>query len=149
MQIEIVNVNIEKVRTWQVANVVYKGFNGENKTFKLVSFSNPATFAVLKDAQAGETYEVTTSKNDKDYTVWTSATKVATSNVATAAAVGKTAWVPDADRQRLIVKQSSLSNAVALIARDGRPPVVQEILDVADQFVAYVYDVQPLEVEQV
>lgn len=113
-----------------------------------MSFANPATFAVLKDAKQGETFEITTGKNDKDYITWTSATKIAGS----ATAVGQgpatpraAAWVPDADRQRLIVKQSSLTAALKFAELRGDEVTFDTIIESADEFVKYVYDVPELE----
>lgn len=150
MLITITDVKVEKVKTYQQALIAYTGFNGEAKSWKLFSFANPATFAILKDAQAGEQYEITTGKTDgkdgKEYTSWTSATKVGTSQAPVPGAV-KAAWVPDADRQRLIVKQSCLAQAIAYRKAADDPGDVADILATADEFVAYVYDVPTLEVE--
>jgi hypothetical protein len=150
MQINIISVAVSKVKTYNVADVTYSDYRGETKTWKLFSFSNPATFAILKDAKAGESYEITTGKNDKDYTIWTGATKTqgpaAAAPAATVASGGKREWVPDADRQRLIVKQSCLAQAIAF-ANLTKPDVIHtdDVLEVADIFVAYVYDVPALE----
>lgn len=143
MLITITDVKVEKVKTYQQAIIAFTGFNGEAKTWKLFSFANPATFAVLKDAQPGEQYEITLGKNDKDYTTWTSATKVAGGTTAPVAT--KAAWVPDADRQRLIVKQSCLAQAVASL---GPKQDLSDYTERADQFVQFVYDVPTLELEQ-
>lgn len=151
MQITIINVAVEKVKTYQQALVTYSDYRGETKNFKLMSFSNPATFAVLKDAKAGESYEITTGKNDKDYTVWTSATKtqgpaaVAAQSGAGNVGAPKREWVPDADRQRLIVKQSSLTAALKLFEIQKIEPDLDEVLARADDFVKYVYDVPELD----
>lgn len=155
MQIQITDVRVTTPpgKKYQQAEIAYRDYQGSAKTWKILSFSNPAVFATLSVAKANETYEITLGKNDKDYTVWTSATVVGASNQAVVQPVGftsvsanvKAAWVPDADKQRLIVKQSSLKAAV-----DSLGPVaeLEDILGRADAFVAYVYDVPAMETEQ-
>lgn len=151
MQITIINVVVQKVKTYQVAEITYTDYRGETKNWKLMSFSNPATFAVLKDAKQGEIYEISLGKNDKDYTVWTQAVKASAtaSGPANVATPAKAAWVPDADRQRLIVKQSSLTAALKYYeVQDSTPDTLEDVLHLADKLVAYVYDVPPVEVNQ-
>ena len=149
MQISIISVAVSNVKRYQVAEISYKNQRGETKSWKLISFANPAAFAALKDAKEGELYEVTTGKDDKDYTVWTGATKISGDAQAAGqgnAAPAKAAWVPDSDRQRLIVKQSSLGHAIELIKYLEVPVGSnQEVFDLADQIVAYVYDVPAVE----
>jgi hypothetical protein len=156
MQITITDVQVVQPpgKKYKQAEVAYQNYRGEAKTWKLMDFSNPAVFSILKTAKQGEQFEITTGKNDKDYTVWTSATKTngASNPAAPTAASGqaaKSAWVPDADRQRLIVKQSCLAQAVAF-SDVTKPDVLapQDVLDVAELFVAWVYDVPEVETNQ-
>ncbi len=152
MQIKVTDVRVSKVKTYQVAEIAYQDYRGEAKSWKLMSFSNPAVFAILKDAKQGDTFEITLGKNDKDYTVWTQAVKV---EGATTGAVGgspagsgaapKAAWVPDADRQRLIVKQSCLAQAIVYLQYQGPNGTEEDAMRIADQFVAWVYDVPAIE----
>jgi ABC-type phosphate transport system substrate-binding protein len=119
LQINVINVSIEDKGKYQMAEVVYKDDRLETKTKKLMSFTNPSTYATLKNAKNGEAYEITQIKNDKGFWDWTSATKAD----AAAAATGAKSFTPTkssyetteerARRQVLIVKQSSLSAAIA------------------------------------
>lgn len=149
MQIDIVNVENQKVKTYFTLSVSYKDFRGDLKSWKLFSFSNPASYGVLKDAKPGERYEITTGKDAKDYTVWTSATKLdgAAPTPAASSPSKASAWVPDADRQRLIVKQSCLKAAVDVLIASDAGLETDRITALSDEFVAYIYDVPALEVE--
>jgi hypothetical protein len=151
MLIKIINVSTETVpgkgkgRPYEQAEVVYKNERGEAKTWKLVSFSNPQVFETLKNSKSGEQYEITITK-DGEYSKWSSATlsdgtapaAVGTpANPAPAKTAGSTYETKEerALKQRLIVRQSSLAQAVALLPDSD----VISILEVADRFAAWVY----------
>ena len=55
--ITIVNVEVTTPagKRYQAAEVIYKQ-NGETKTKKIMSFVNPAVFAVVKDAKSGNVF---------------------------------------------------------------------------------------------
>lgn len=139
---------------YSVAEVNYEG---AKKPFKLVSFSNPAVFETLKNAKAGEVYEVDSVKGDDGFYKWTSAKKAEADEAAPADSKTK-AWTPAADpretkderaaRQRLIVRQSSLSNAIELLSVNRQPEdgplVVAGVLDLANQLTAWVYEAPDL-----
>jgi hypothetical protein len=152
MQIKVVNVGVENKGKYFAAEIVYKDERDETKTKKLMSFANPATYATLKDAKNGEAYEITQVKNDKGFWDWTSATKADGSN---AGAAGTTkSFTPTkssyetteerARRQVLIVKQSSLSQAVASFPAAS----VEQILERAQTFADWVLADDKLAVEQ-
>jgi hypothetical protein len=125
------------------------------KPFNLVSFKNPAVFEAFKTAKAGQAFEVESVKGDDGFYQWTSAKEV--TNDAPAASVpgnGKPAWTPGADpretkeeraaRQRLIVRQSSLSNAIEFLKNDDHRDDVSDLLELADRFTAWVYEAPDL-----
>lgn len=159
MLITIVNVDVTntpakgKGRPWSTAEVTYKNERGEVKAWKVISFANPQTFDVLKNAVNGEQYEITTGKNEKDFTVWTSAQKAdgsvaSNSSVVSAKPAGKVLGSTyetaeeRAARQRLIVRQSSLAQAIEFAKLV--PGVLDwqrdDILELAGQFTAWVFE---------
>ena len=164
MNITILSIDIKTVPTakgsYQTADVAYKNnsFQGKVEGKKVMSFgATKDSFTTLAQAQPGQTYEVTIVKNDKGYNDWVSMAQAqpgAASPVATpqASAVGKapaatprsTYETPEerAQRQVLIVRQSSLSSAVALLTAGAKtPPSAQAVVDVAKEFENYVFGI--------
>jgi hypothetical protein len=157
MQVQIQEVNVETVtkgrNTYQVANVVYTA-NGRNSTKKLFSFNDEVVFAAAAKAKPG-IYDVEVKK-DGDYWVWVSITPVSASTPAATPASGR---APTRDyethdermrRQVYIVKQSSIANAIALLAiKAENTPSVAEVIETAQQLVDYVFDTnEPGQVEK-
>lgn len=153
MLIVVKEVNTSFTKTakggYSTAVVEYSNENGEPKSWKLISFANPATFDVLKSAKSGETYEIVTGKNDKDFTEWRSATKsegttstIVAAKGSTSSAVRSTYETPEerATRQRLIVRQSSLGHAIEILTTAAKtPPSTLEVKNLAEELVAFVY----------
>jgi hypothetical protein len=155
MQITVQNVQTNtinkggKSRPYGEAKVEYLNERGETKTWTLRSFTNPSVFKTLSEAPAGTTYEITTTKNDKDFTEWSSATPVAASAVGTSSpskgtpvAARSTYETPEerAIKQRLIVRQSSLAQAIASFPAAS----VEQLLERADVFANWVYEAPSL-----
>lgn len=153
MQIEISDVSTSFTKTakggYSQATVQYVDERGATKAFKLMSFSNPAVFEKMKNAKAGEKFEITTRKNDKDFTEWAAADPVSASAApASGASSGAGGKVLGSQyetrdernaRQRLIVRQSSLANAIEFL--NGTEDVnVTQVLDTADRFTQWVYE---------
>ena len=158
MQITITSVTNSPApggKKYNILDVAFVNERGENKTWKQFSFTGPAVFAALKEAKPGDVYDITTAKNDKDFTIWASATKSTGAPKASPNAPAGTAYKPTyetaeerAIKQRLIVRQSSLGYAItALTTGSKSPPDTQAVIDLADKFVAYVYDAPELNVE--
>ena len=162
--ITIVNVEVTTPtgKRYQQAEVIYKE-NGETRTKKIMSFANPAVFNVVKDAKGGEQYTITQNKDDKGYWQWTSITSgaeaagvpantgQAPSGRNPAPSTGRDFETKDerAERQKLIVRQSSLSNAIATLspgAKAGLDP--NAVLELAEKYVAWVTDAPDLFFEQ-
>jgi hypothetical protein len=165
MNITILSVDIKTVPTakgsYQTADVAYKNnsFQGKVEGKKVMSFgATKDSFSTLALAQPGESYEVTIVKNDKGYNDWVSMAKAeagASSPAVSAPAGGKapaatprsTYETPEerAQRQVLIVRQSSLSASVNLLLAGAKtPPSIESVLAIAKQFEDYVFGKQAL-----
>lgn len=153
-QVKIQEVNVEFVKNgkngYEVANVNYL-YKGDAKTTKIMSFSNPQVF---KDVQkyVNKTVNVETTQNGK-YTNWAkiepvesaeSSTSAATSGYASkpgSTPVRSTYETPEerAQRQLMIVRQSSISNAITFSQMRGQTPDIEILLEIAQDFVDFVY----------
>lgn len=154
MQITVQNIGVTtinkggKSRPYGEAKVEFLNERGETKAWTLRSFTNPSVFKTLESAQRGQTFEITTTKNDKDYTEWTSATLVATSATPARAvpqAAARSTYETSEERavkQRLIVRQSSLAQAIAFLPKEA---IQSDVLDCAETFAEWVYETPELE----
>src|SRR3990167_800733 len=145
-QITILKVEKEtSPKGYVVTNVSYKNAEGKVKGMKVFPFKEQAAVAAaFADAKPGDVYDAAFRKNDKDF--WEFAptpTKTgAKESVATSAATAsggttRSNWETSeerAARQVMIVRQSSLSTAVALKPK----ATVAEIIEVATQFEDFV-----------
>ena len=126
MQVQIVNVQVDWVgegrKKYGAAVVDYK-WNGESRKQKIMSFANPDVFKKVQE-MVGQTVEVETGKNDRGYNEWRNISQESSgaSGAPTAGSAPATTRVSGSNyetkeeraaRQVLIVKQSSLSAAVA------------------------------------
>lgn len=126
--------------------ISYVDERGGNKTWKIFSFSNPKVFDTFKNAKEGEVYEISTRKNDKDFTEWAAADKVGEGTGKPAAT--KTPVVSQYEtrdernlRQRLIVRQSCLSNAINMLTPGAKAALtLADVAELADSLVSYVYE---------
>lgn len=156
MQIKIINVTVETVpsgkgRSYEKALVSYES-NGREQTFTLMSFTNPAVFKTIKDAQQGQEFEVTVGKNDKGYNSWV-AVAPATGGSSqpgktSSTTVAKSTYETAEERklkQLYIIKQSSIANAIEFLGNNRRPDQlnhdVDDVLKIAQQFVDFIYDI--------
>jgi hypothetical protein len=135
-----------KGRPYQTAQLSYT-VNGETKAWKLMSFSNPAVFATLSKAEEGESFEITTGKNDQDYTVWTSAVKSdggpAPGKTPMKLATGSTYETREerAAKQILIVRQSSLTAAIGTLGAGAKAPLhPEDVITVAERYASWVFE---------
>jgi len=160
MQIQIVTTSVETKPTakgsYQQLEVVYKNltYQGKVESKKVMSFGKGApSFKTLSDAQAGSVFDIEVVKNDAGYNDWVSATP---SNGApassTTSAVSKTTTSPKstyetpeerAQRQILIVRQSSVSSAGSILSSGAKtPPSAPVVIEYAKQLEAYVFGVK-------
>lgn len=130
--------------------------NGQNRTQSMVSFTNPAVFKLLKEVSSGTVLEVEITKNAAGYNQWASASRVE-AGAAPAATASPAVRVSGSNyetaderklKQMFIVKQSSISSAIALLTAGLKPgaeaPGVGQVLDVAQEFVDFVYGVNDI-----
>ena len=151
-QIEILNVKTESQGKFRVAMVNHKQ-GGKVDSKRLVSFGpGKAAFDALNQAQQGDVFDIESqkSKNEKDgkeYWTWVAATSAGKANgtspaKTTSPAVRSSYETPSerAARQVYIVRQSSISNAVAYFEAKGDTEFDPDaVIDVAKQFEAYVF----------
>jgi hypothetical protein len=136
--------------TYGVLTVTYRS-NGKIAEKKLMSFTNPTVFKHFEKATKGDQIDVTSVKNDKTgYWDWTAigtgeaSTASTTQGTATPTRVTGSNYETKEERaakQKYIVKQSSLSAAVALLTVGAKtPPSAKDVIALADEFVNYVFD---------
>jgi hypothetical protein len=173
MQIQIVTTSVETKPTakgsYQQLEVVYKNlsFQGKVESKKIMSFgANANTFKTLAEAAAGTTWEVTVVKNAAGYNDWPTVVSAAaaTASQTTGPVPGmsqqKTAYTPTpksnyetseerAQRQILIVRQSSVSSAVAALSAGSKSaPKVDDVISYAKELESYVFGVDSSPPEQ-
>ena len=129
-------------------DVIYESGGVEGKQ-RIVPFANPSVFKTLNGASINESFDVAVSKNAKGYDVWSAIGSVGSIKdvkVATKV-VGSNYETPEerAIKQRYIVRQSSIANAVSYFNCSLDKPYLQveEIINIAKQFEEYVFS--PLE----
>lgn len=137
-------------RSYQEIEVTYKTENGQVSNKKLMSFSNPSVFNHIKGLGKGDAVNVTTVKNAKGFWDWTGIgnegeAPVATQNKPATQAGGRVTGSnyetkeERAARQIYIIRQSSLSSAVALVtATSTEPTTTDNVIAIAKKFEAYV-----------
>jgi hypothetical protein len=156
MNITLLSINIttqpnNRGGTYQQADVAFKNntFQGKVEGKKVVSFgTSEAAFKVLATAQPGENYDVEQVK-ENGFNVWKSLTKAGAvakteTNVAKAAAVVKSTYeTPEErkERQRSIIRQSSLGHAVATLAVGAKAVKPSDVIAIARQYEAYVTEI--------
>lgn len=163
MQIQIVNVDVSTPtgKKYQMAEVIFKS-NGETKTKKIMSFANPSVFGIIKDAKKDDTFTITQEKDGQGYWQWTTiksgSGEQQQQNATQSAAPQRSAATMQrdfetkeerADRQRLIVRQSSLSNSIAILSPGSKSALdPKAVLALAEELVAWVTSapaIQPFE----
>ena len=138
-------------RSYQSLEVTYKDDSGKVSSKKLMSFSNPSVFNIAKGWNKGDSVNVITQKDDQGYWQWTGIslgnegaqqvaqqpnkaaqpTRVTGSNYETKE--------ERAARQVMIVRQSSISSAVAALGVGGKTPIsVDQVIEYAKKLEAYV-----------
>jgi len=162
MQIQIIATSVENKPTakgsYDQLEVTYKNlsFQGKVESKKLMSFgANAASFNTLKSAPAGSQWEVTVVKNNAGYNDWptvVAATAATQTQPATSVSAGlstakaqlgpkSTYETPEerAQRQILIVRQSSVSAAVSTLSVGAKAVKPADVIAVAKEYEAYVF----------
>jgi hypothetical protein len=163
--IQILNIQIATATTkagkpYDVLDIAFK-----NKTFqdkvegkKLMPFGgNAPAFAVLKNANSGQLYEIQVVKNDAGYNDWVNATVSDGASVppqqgnagparanqsAPAAGNSRGFETPEerAAKQVFIVRQSSLSTAVASLSVGSKSALKpSDVIEAAKEYEAFVF----------
>jgi hypothetical protein len=133
---------------WQVLNVMYKTEAGKTEGRNVISFVNEAVFNALRNAGNGEVFEIDEGPNAKGYPEIKSAVKSEGGNFSADASptpdTPKTYPSRDfetaaerAKRQELIVRQSSISNALEYF-KDDPDAGTANVLETAQIFYDWV-----------
>lgn len=158
MNITILSIDIKTIPTakgsYQTAEVAYKNntYQGKVEGKKIMSFGASAnTFKVLATAASGDSFNVEVVKNDKGYNDWVSLTKGGVDAAPAAKPAGTVNGVTipmksnyetseeRAQRQVYIIKQSSLTSAIAAMSVGGKAALKPEdVVNTAKVFVDYV-----------
>ena len=158
MLIKLIHVDVETMqakngKTYEQAEVLFES-DGRKNTKKVMSFSNPAVFKTIKDAERGKSYQVEQVKDNNGYNQWTkfvpadsytpdpkpTSDRVTSTTAPPANRNFETKEERDA-RQRLIVRQSSLTNAVAILAPGAKSSLDPEVVKaLADSLVDWVFE---------
>jgi hypothetical protein len=146
MQIEVLSTSVEDKGKYKQLEVAYKGGDGKVSSKKIMSFAAPDVFKLLSSSKQGDAFDVTTVKNDKGYWDWTTVTPGTGSGGAVKAAGSpaprSTYETPEerANRQVLIVRQSSVSSAIEFYKLNSKKqPSIDEVISVAKSFEDYVF----------
>lgn len=162
-KVKIQEVNVDTVQKgksrYQIAVVNYI-YGDQARQQKLFSFANPQAFTAIQKVKPGDFVEVTTVKNDAGYNDWAKVELVNPDNPETGKdtapaakstkVLGSNYETPEerAKRQLMIVRQSSISNAIEYlhnVHREGEPSYnVNDVLNVAQEFVDFVYGTNDL-----
>lgn len=156
MLIEVVYVEVNKAGTgrsqYEVAEVTYST-NGNKRSFKVMSFANPQVFKVISQAKSGDKFNVTVGKNDRGYDAWNAIEAASAEAKNSSSNSGTTVPKFAGDReskdereakQRYIIRQSSLSNAIQVLTTGAKAaPKYEEVTDLAEKFVKFVYEAVP------
>lgn len=161
MQVNVVDVSslnthsAKNGRQYQSIEVMYKNDQGQAQSKKLMSFANPAVFKSAQTWAKGDVIHVSTEKDSNGYWQWTSVgdaenvTDTRNDDAAPAQAqtsptktrvTGSNYETKDerAARQIMIVRQSSLSNAVATLAIEGSNASANDVISLAKLYESYV-----------
>lgn len=144
-------------RQYQSLEVTYKDDQGRVGNKKLMSFSNPEVFKTAQTWQKGDEINVATEKDDAGYWNWTkiladgevapAPTNQSVATPSTSDSKSKPTRVTGSNyetkeeralRQLMIVRQSSLSNAVATLATHGSPLSSDQVITLAKTYERFV-----------
>lgn len=163
IQIQVLGVMVESKGKYDQAEVSYKDLgNGKVSSKKLFSFNNKEVYNLIKGARTGEIFTIEMTKNDKGYWDWIKAnvtTNVSTTNTPSpdqptsrATPSPKSTYETAeerAQRQVMIVRQSSASTAVQALKTDKKALTADEVITFAKKLEAYVMgldtDIVPLD----
>lgn len=140
-----VNAQTGKASKYQEVVLTYTA-GGKTSTKKVMSFA--PIFNAVKEAEGGEQYDVEMIK-EGEYWNWKAMSKMAAGATTTSVDAPPKAQMTRpstyetaeerAKKQVYIIRQSSLANAISLLAANGgKKNSTEEVVAVAEQFVAFV-----------
>lgn len=155
MQIQVIATSVETKPTakgsYQQLEVTYKNlsYQGKTESKKIMSFgANASAFKALVDAQPGSTWEITVVKNAQGYNDWTSVSASAGEAASSAPKSGTGSAAPQrsayetpeerAQRQVYIIRQSSLSAAVATLSVGAKAVRPDDVIKLATDYTDFV-----------
>ena len=167
MQISVINVDIGNATTktgkdYKFLDLTYKNlsFQGKVESKKIMPFGSKEVMATLETAQKGDVFTLMREKDKDGYWQWISIVQgdvqletapASSGSAAPAARTTSTASVSPkstyetaeerAKKQVYIIRQSSISAAVALLKNDKKVASVEEVVHTAKLFEAYVFGV--------
>jgi hypothetical protein len=132
--------------------VTYKNLSFQDKVEnkKINQFGSKEVFATLRAAQPGSVFTLQREKDDAGFWQWIGIAEgdvvieqapAAKQGQAPAVAAKSTFETPEerAKKQVYIVRQSSISAAIDTLKTEKKNPTVAEVLDVAQQYVNFVF----------
>ena len=138
-------------RQYQSLEVTYKNEQGQAQSKKLMSFSNPDVFKTAQSWTKGDSVNIATEKDGNGYWQWTKilaeGESAPVSNAPASNAGGSNTRVTGsnypkqeerAQTQVYIIRQSSLTNAVATLTTKGKPITSDEVLTLARVYEGHV-----------
>jgi hypothetical protein len=157
MQLEVIQVKNETRPnkngngSYQMLEVAYKNLkDGKVGAKKLMSFNDKVVFSTFAEAKSGDIFEVTSEKKG-DFWEWTAASRGQGPSAPSATSTGvnkapkSTYETPEerARRQVYIMKQSSVSSAIALLGTGAKaPPALTDVLKTAQEIYNWVSTTQ-------
>jgi len=167
MQITIINVDSTPAVTktgkdYKFLDVTYKNltFQGKVESKKVMPFGSKEVYATLERATKGQTFTLLREKDKDGYWQWisivegevqldTTTTAQPAGGAAPRASTGATVAPKStyetaeerAKKQVYIIRQSSISSAIAMLKNDKKAPSADEVLDIAKLFEAYVFGI--------
>lgn len=166
-QIKFITKEVEYVKTakggYNKLNATYKDPQGKIVSRGIFDFAKPAVYKAFDQAQPNDVFDVEEEKNAKGYWEFITVTKAtgpapgpvdsgnATSGTTAGAVAGKSGGVAPArsnfetpeeraDRQRFIVRQSSIGHAIELAVLNGdKKADVGSVIQTARRFESFVF----------
>jgi hypothetical protein len=136
LKIKVIKTSVEKIKTYFKLNVVFRNLETDKVDGRnILSFVDKDVYAALKDAQKDDVYELSEITNDKGYPQVTSATKLdASEGVGATSSPAKSGATPAprsnfetpeerAERQKYIIRQSSLERAIENLSIGAKAPL--------------------------
>lgn len=145
MIIEIVDHTEENKGKYNLMNLSYR-FNGKLSEKKLVSFgANAEAYKTLLTSNKGDMFNVTQTKNEQGYNDWVKVVPASATDTpatkAPSASPRSTYETPEerAFRQKLIVRQSSVSSAIELLTPRKKEATLDDVLEIAARIEEWVF----------